>query len=152
MKEISLAELSNVLLLSENALKTWLDGYRFTKYKTKKGYLYQQEFINNLIEFLETKRKHECIKNLKNFIKNNHFNTCTKDLKTKNEQHTFIHQNSFKNYKYKWTSAAIDCFKIGCNCKKCSISEIMQTRCKMKEIVLELVKKYGAPKTEDENV
>lgn len=45
----------------------------------------------------------------------------------------------------RWTLSAIDCYKIGCNCSRCTIPEIMETPCKMKYCVLELVKKFGKP-------
>ena len=46
----------------------------------------------------------------------------------------------------KWTASAIYCYKIGCNCSKCYIPDIMETHCMMKFCVIELVKKFGKPK------
>lgn len=45
----------------------------------------------------------------------------------------------------KWTPQAINCYKIGCNCKLCEIANIIEEKCKMKYIVIKLVEKYGAP-------
>lgn len=50
-----------------------------------------------------------------------------------------------------WTPSAIDCYKLGCNCSKCNLYKIYfangTTKCKMKETVIELVRKLGAPVT-----
>lgn len=49
----------------------------------------------------------------------------------------------------KWTNTAIDCYKIGCNCSKCLIYNIYfkneTFKCKMKDTVIELVRKNGIP-------
>ena len=45
----------------------------------------------------------------------------------------------------RWTKAAIECYKIGCNCKLCEIANIIEEKCQMKYIVIKLVEKYGAP-------
>lgn len=48
-----------------------------------------------------------------------------------------------------WTPTATDCYKLGCNCNKCNIYKIYfeasGNRCKMKETVIELVRRFGAP-------
>ena len=48
-----------------------------------------------------------------------------------------------------WTQAAIECYTIGCNCSKCNLNRIYFSdsifKCKMKETVIELVRKLGAP-------
>ena len=63
------------------------------------------------------------------------------------------------NYKYNvscseklsksWTPTAIDCYKLCCVCSKCNIHKIYfhgtERRCKMKETVIELVRKIGTP-------
>lgn len=50
-----------------------------------------------------------------------------------------------------WTPTAIECYELGCNCSVCSINKIYfvgsSYRCKMKEVVIELVRKFGAPNT-----
>lgn len=49
----------------------------------------------------------------------------------------------------KWTQSALDCFLIGCNCAKCNIYKTYFSnsifKCKMKDIVIELVRKNGNP-------
>lgn len=44
-----------------------------------------------------------------------------------------------------WTRSAKDCYSIGCNCEKCLLYKVLETECKMKYTVMELVKKCGAP-------
>ena len=48
-----------------------------------------------------------------------------------------------------WTPTAIDCYNIGCNCARCNLYRIYFEKsvfkCKMKETVIELVRKYGVP-------
>lgn len=48
-----------------------------------------------------------------------------------------------------WTSAAIDCYMLGCSCYKCNLNKIYflnsNFKCKMKETVIELVRRYGIP-------
>lgn len=55
-----------------------------------------------------------------------------------------------------WTPSAIDCYQIGCSCHKCNLNKIYflnsNIKCKMKESVIELVKKFGVPKEVRENV
>lgn len=43
-----------------------------------------------------------------------------------------------------WTKAAIDCYNRGCVCRGCPMSKL-ESRCRMKSSVIELVKKFGAP-------
>lgn len=54
-----------------------------------------------------------------------------------------------------WTPTAIDCYNIGCSCSKCNLHKIYfsksTNKCKMKETVIELVRKIGAPKLEEPN-
>lgn len=44
-----------------------------------------------------------------------------------------------------WTKASKECYRNGCMCFKCSLPEDLKPRCKMKPVVLELVKKFGKP-------
>jgi hypothetical protein len=48
-----------------------------------------------------------------------------------------------------WTPTAVDCYLLGCNCSKCFLNEIYFKnsvyKCKMKETVIELVRRNGAP-------
>ena len=54
-----------------------------------------------------------------------------------------------------WTPTAIDCYLLGCACSKCSIYKFYfmksDSKCKMKDTVIELVRKLGAPKEGLEN-
>lgn len=49
-----------------------------------------------------------------------------------------------------WTPTAIDCYMIGCNCSKCYLNKVyfqnQFSKCRMKETVIELVRKFGAPR------
>lgn len=49
----------------------------------------------------------------------------------------------------KWTPTAIECYLLGCNCSKCNINKIYFKdsifKCKMKDTVIELVRKFGKP-------
>lgn len=48
-----------------------------------------------------------------------------------------------------WTPTAIECYELGCRCSKCNLYKIYFEnnlfKCKMKETVIELVRKYGSP-------
>ena len=48
-----------------------------------------------------------------------------------------------------WTPAAEECYSLGCNCSKCNVYRFYFSgssfKCKMKEIVIELVRKFGKP-------
>lgn len=52
-----------------------------------------------------------------------------------------------------WTQSAIDCFEIGCVCSKCNLYKTFFQnsifRCRMKESVIELVRKFGRPPKEE---
>ena len=52
-----------------------------------------------------------------------------------------------------WTPSAVDCYKLWCVCSKCNLYKIYfkdsYNKCRMKETVIELVRKLGAP-VEDE--
>ena len=54
-----------------------------------------------------------------------------------------------------WTPTAIDCYELGCKCTKCNLYKIYFKnnlfKCKMKETVIELVRKIGTPKEKGEN-
>lgn len=49
---------------------------------------------------------------------------------------------------YNWTEDAITCYKRHRICNGCEISELTSGKCKMKEAVIQLVRKFGIPKTE----
>lgn len=44
-----------------------------------------------------------------------------------------------------WTESAIDCYKRGGKCKGCPTKAILETKCTMKQTVIELVRQYGRP-------
>ena len=54
-----------------------------------------------------------------------------------------------KDVSESWTPTAIDCYKIGCMCSKCNLHKIYfkdsSIKCKMKDTVIELVRKFGIP-------
>ena len=49
-----------------------------------------------------------------------------------------------------WTPTAIECYELGCSCSKCSLYKLYFSeglfKCRMKETVIELVRRVGAPK------
>ena len=51
-----------------------------------------------------------------------------------------------------WTPTAIECYELGCCCSKCNLYRLFfsngENKCYMKETVIELVRKIGAPMTE----
>lgn len=67
------------------------------------------------------------------------------------------------NYKYNvscsetvsknWTPTAVDCYLLGCACSKCNLYKIyfanVDGHCRMKETVIELVRRLGVPKKEN---
>lgn len=58
----------------------------------------------------------------------------------KNEQHQ-ISANSIKH----WSPSAIECYNLHGDCGKCTLQQFMHERCRMKEVVPELIKKFGLP-------
>ena len=52
-----------------------------------------------------------------------------------------------------WTPTAIDCYRLGCNCSKCNLYKIYFQKsfikCRMKDTVIELVRRIGAPMEEN---
>ena len=54
-----------------------------------------------------------------------------------------------------WTESAKYCYKIGCNCSQCvymrELEAIRPDKCRMKSIVLELVRRFGKPILEGQN-
>lgn len=45
----------------------------------------------------------------------------------------------------RWTVSAMECYYRGCVCRGCIYKSIMDTPCRMKTAVIELVKKFGRP-------
>lgn len=52
--------------------------------------------------------------------------------------------NNMPSY-IRWSRTAIDCYSRGCICQGCPIPEIMETPCRMKDAVRELVRTLGKP-------
>lgn len=51
----------------------------------------------------------------------------------------------------RWSKGAIQCYNIGCRCSICNIVPLwFKDKCRMKESVIELVKKFGKPINEEE--
>lgn len=48
----------------------------------------------------------------------------------------------------KWTLSAAECYLKGCNCSTCNLATFLETKCVMKKVVFELVRKFGAPDIE----
>lgn len=49
---------------------------------------------------------------------------------------------------HKWTISAAECYFNGCNCSTCDLPLTLETKCVMKTVVFELVRKFGAPDRE----
>ncbi|MBQ8635321.1 hypothetical protein IJ425_04120 [bacterium] len=49
----------------------------------------------------------------------------------------------------RWTLTAAECYSNGCNCSTCDMPLMLETKCQMKRIVFELVRKFGAPDIEE---
>lgn len=50
-----------------------------------------------------------------------------------------------KVYKH-WTKSAIECYRNGCRCSKCILVPAdFRNKCRMKHVVIELVKNLGKP-------
>ena len=52
----------------------------------------------------------------------------------------------------RWTRQSVDCYYNGLQCKFCTLPDDIKAQCKMKPVVLALVKKFGKPKREIEEV
>lgn len=52
---------------------------------------------------------------------------------------------TLKSCAVRWTKSAAECYYNGLRCSMCPIADDLKTQCKMKPVVLELVKKYGKP-------
>ena len=51
-----------------------------------------------------------------------------------------------------WTLTAIECYKLGCDCEKCDLPSILETKCVMKYAVFQLVRKFGIPAEKTERL
>lgn len=58
-----------------------------------------------------------------------------------------------ENVLRKWTVEAVLCYLKKCNCSRCYIAKFCETlnsqTCRMKNVVIALVRKFGVPKPED---
>ena len=68
-KIITLQELSSILNICTDTLRTWLQGYRFSKFYTKKYIIFNKDFVNKMSEYLKLKRRHRLAKYLIDFYK-----------------------------------------------------------------------------------
>jgi hypothetical protein len=55
---------------------------------------------------------------------------------------------NFANSMIHWTVQAVECYRNGCICRNCDV-KIKSQKCQMKAAVLELFKKFGKPKEEE---
>lgn len=46
----------------------------------------------------------------------------------------------------RWTQSAVECYYLGCDCSKCVYPKVISTPCQMRNIVIQLVRKFGIPK------
>ena len=58
---------------------------------------------------------------------------------------------ALKSLAIRWTKSARACYENGLRCSMCPIADDLKAQCKMKPVVLELVRKYGRPKKEADN-
>lgn len=72
-KLITIKELSMLIEAKTDTVRTWLDGYRFDKFKvfinTYKFYKFNKEFLDVFCDFLWLKKKEKYIKIVKNYYK-----------------------------------------------------------------------------------
>lgn len=55
----------------------------------------------------------------------------------------------FQNSMVHWTMQAVECYRNGCNCLKCTVkNQLKSQKCQMKATVIEIVKRFGKPKNE----
>lgn len=54
-----------------------------------------------------------------------------------------------------WTPTAVDCYMLGCTCSVCNLNKIYFRgemgsgfKCRMKDAVIELVRRFGAPEVD----
>lgn len=54
-------------------------------------------------------------------------------------------------HRERWTYSAINCYLNYCDCSKCNIPKITETRCQMRYAVKQLIKEIGLPTKADCN-
>ena len=64
--------------------------------------------------------------------------------------------NYYQNYKapreLHWTKLATECYQLGCNCAKCSLYNLLETKCQMKKTVIALVRELGRPNSKNKEL
>ena len=66
----NIKEISLIVDMPANTLRTYLGHYSFAKYYKGRKIEVSKEFYNTLIEYLRNKRSYKYIKNLERLIKN----------------------------------------------------------------------------------
>ena len=61
---------------------------------------------------------------------------------------TKIKSRTNNGYAMYWTISAVQCYMLGCQCLKCNIPDLLESKCLMKKAVMELVRKFGKPTQE----
>lgn len=49
------------------------------------------------------------------------------------------------NVSRRWIRLSVQCYYNGLMCSKCALADDLKSKCKMKGVVLDLVRKYGKP-------
>lgn len=98
---------------------------------------YNEEFISKIQKYIT-----------KYCIKRNKYREKTKSILFDLPKTIIINPDILKG----WTQSSIDCYLIGCNCSICKLKKIMSAKCQMKQVVVELVKKFGAPNIERNDI
>ena len=74
-KVLSICEISKLLGVHDDTVRTYLGNFRFNKFLTRKesekkrlvvAYYITEEFINKLSDFLKMKRRYKILENIKN--------------------------------------------------------------------------------------
>ena len=132
-KWITIKELSKIYRSSQTWVRMIIYKEEFNKYCA-----YQRPImINYCKEFKILFESYIKIKNIRK-TKEEYFNNYTKNINP--------------DILLKWTPTSIDCYEIGCNCNKCELYRILNTKCQMKNVVMELVKKFGAPNINNNSI
>lgn len=98
---------------------------------------YNEEFINKIQKYI-----------IKCRAKRNSTKERSKSILFDLPKNIIIHPDTLRG----WTQSSIDCYLIGCNCSICKLKKIMNAKCQMKQVVVELVKKFGAPNVERNDI
>lgn len=98
---------------------------------------YNEEFINKIQKYIIKRR-----------TKRNSAKERSKSILFDLPKTVIIDPNILKG----WTQTSIDCYLIGCNCSICKLKQIMSAKCQMKQTVIELVKKFGPPNIERNDI